>query len=66
MKNSYAKGIAVGIENAIGVAILRRRPFYADGQLCALPSPWPTPTAPTFGRRRRRWPSACFTIPVVI
>jgi hypothetical protein len=31
MENSYAEGIAVG------VAILRRRQFYADGQLRGLP-----------------------------
>jgi hypothetical protein len=65
MENSYAEGIAVGIENAVGVAILRRRPFYADGQLRALSGTWPTLTVPTFGRRRRSWPSASFTIPVV-
>jgi hypothetical protein len=36
MKNSYAEGIAVGVEKAVGVAILRRRKFYADGQLHGL------------------------------
>jgi hypothetical protein len=55
MENSYAEGITVGIEkNTVGIAILHRRSFYADGQLRVLPGPWPTPTAPTFGRRRRR------------
>jgi hypothetical protein len=65
MENSYAEGIAVGVEKAVGVAILRRRQFYADGQFRRLPGPWPTPTAPMFGRRRRRWPSAYCAIPVV-
>jgi hypothetical protein len=37
MENSYAEGIAVGIEKAVGVAVLRRRQFYADGQLRGLP-----------------------------
>jgi hypothetical protein len=36
MENSYAEGIAVGVEKAVGVAILRRRKFYADGQLRGL------------------------------
>jgi hypothetical protein len=39
MENSYAEGIAVGVEKAVGVAILRRRSIswaawpvaYADG-----------------------------------
>jgi hypothetical protein len=65
MENSYAEGIAVGVEKAVGVAILRRQQFYADGQFRGLPGPWPTPTAPTFGRQRRRWPSAYCVIPVV-
>jgi hypothetical protein len=50
MENSYAEGIAVGIEKAVGVAILRRRQFYVDDQFRGLPCPWPTPTTPTFGR----------------
>jgi hypothetical protein len=66
MKNSYAEGIAVGVEKAVGVAILRRRQFYADGQLRGLPKTWPTPTTPTFSHRRRCRPSAPFTIPVVM
>jgi hypothetical protein len=66
MENSYAEGIAVGIENAVGVGILRRRQFYTDGQLRGLPDPWPTPTAPTFGRRHSHWPLAYCTIPVVL
>jgi hypothetical protein len=37
MENSYAEGIAVGVEKAVGVAILRRRQFCADGQLRGLP-----------------------------
>jgi hypothetical protein len=37
MENSYAEGIAVGVEKAVGVAILRRGQFYADGQLRGLP-----------------------------
>jgi hypothetical protein len=65
MENSYAEGIAVGVEKVVGVAILLRRQFYADGQFRGLPGPWPTPTAPTFGRRRRRWPSAYCAIPVM-
>jgi hypothetical protein len=65
MENSYAEGIAVGVEKAVGVAILRRRQFYAEGQFRGLPGPWPTPTAPTFGRRHRHWPSAYCAIPVV-
>jgi hypothetical protein len=65
MENCYAEGVAVGIEKAVGVAILRRRQFYADGQLCGLPETWPTPTAPIFDRQRRCRPSAPFTIPVV-
>jgi hypothetical protein len=66
MKNSYAEGIAVGVEKAVGVAILRRRQFYTDGQFRRLPGPWSTPTAPTFGRRCRHWPSAYCAIPVVM
>jgi hypothetical protein len=65
MENSYAEGIAVGVEKAIGVAILRRWQFYADGQFCGLSDPWPTPTAPTFGHQRRRWPLAYCTISIV-
>jgi hypothetical protein len=37
MENSYAEGITVGVEKAVGVAILRRRQFYVDGQLRGLP-----------------------------
>jgi hypothetical protein len=37
MENSHAEGIAVGVEKAIGIDILRRRQFYADGQLRGLP-----------------------------
>jgi hypothetical protein len=37
MENSYAEGIAVVVEKAVGVAILRWRQFYADGQLRGLP-----------------------------
>jgi hypothetical protein len=65
MENSYAEGIAVSVEKAVGVAILRRRQFYADNQFCGLSGLWPTPTASTFGRRRRRRPSAYCAIPVV-
>jgi hypothetical protein len=64
MENSYAEGIAVSVEKAVSVAILRQRQFYANGQLCGLPKMWPTPTTPTFGRRRRCRPSALFTIPM--
>jgi hypothetical protein len=66
MENSYAEGIAVGVEKAVGIAILRRRQFYADGQFRGLLGPWPRPTAPTFGRRRRRWPSVYCAIHVVL
>jgi hypothetical protein len=38
MENSYAKDIAVGVEKAVGVAILRRQQFYADGQFRGLPA----------------------------
>jgi hypothetical protein len=65
MENSYAEDIAVGVDKAVGVAILRRRQFYADGQFRGLPGPWSTLTAPMFGRRRRRWLSAYCSIPVV-
>jgi hypothetical protein len=37
MENSYAEGIAVGVEKVIGVAILHRRQFYTDDQLRGLP-----------------------------
>jgi hypothetical protein len=40
MENSYAEGIAVSVEKAVGVAILRRWQFYADGQFHGLPGPW--------------------------
>jgi hypothetical protein len=50
MENSYAEGIAVGVEKTIGIAILRRRQFYANGQLRGVPGPWPRPTARTIGR----------------
>jgi hypothetical protein len=59
MENSYAEGIVVG------VAILRRRQFYADDQFHGLSGSWPTPTAPTFGRRHRHWSSVYCAIPVV-
>jgi hypothetical protein len=39
MENSYAEGIAVGVEKAVSVAILHRQQFYTDGQLCGLPDP---------------------------
>jgi hypothetical protein len=45
--------------------LLRRRHPYADGCFGELSWRPPTPTAPTFGRRRRTWPSACLPIPVV-
>jgi hypothetical protein len=45
--------------------LLRRRPPYADGLLRTLFWRRPTPTAPTFGRRRRCRPSASSFIPVV-
>jgi hypothetical protein len=53
MENSYAESIAVGVEKAVDVAILRRWQFYTNGQLHGLPGPWPTPTTPTFDRRCR-------------
>jgi hypothetical protein len=31
MENSYVEGIIVSIANAVGIAILRRWQFYADG-----------------------------------
>jgi hypothetical protein len=65
MENSYTEGIAVGVEKAVSVAILRRRQFYANGQFRGLRDPWSTPTAPTFDRRCRRWPSAYCAIPIV-
>jgi hypothetical protein len=36
MENSYAEDIAVGVEKAVGVAILRRRQFYTDDQFHGL------------------------------
>jgi hypothetical protein len=39
MENSFAKGIAVGVEKAVGVAILHWRQFYADGQFRGLRGP---------------------------
>jgi hypothetical protein len=44
---------------------LRRRHAYADGRFGELSWRPPTPTAPTFGRRRRVRPSASSFIPVV-
>jgi hypothetical protein len=37
MENSYAEGIVIGVEKTVGVAILRRRQFYADDQFRRLP-----------------------------
>jgi hypothetical protein len=44
---------------------LRRRQPYGDSCFGELSWRPPTPTAPTFGRRRMRWPSAPLAIPVV-
>jgi hypothetical protein len=64
-KIDMPRALPSGVEKAVGVAILRRRQFYAHGQFRGLPGPWSTPITPTFGRRYRRWPSAYCAIPVV-
>jgi hypothetical protein len=56
-------GVRRRLPSAYG--LLRRRPPYADGLLRGLFWRRPTPTAPTFGRRRRCRPSASSFIPVV-
>jgi hypothetical protein len=56
-------GVRRRLPSAYG--LLRRRQPYADGLLRGLFWRRPTPTAPTFGRRRRCRPSASFFIPVV-